>query len=64
MLLGPEFPPPGDLVLVLWEPGGSPSFRFVEGRVVRDGRRWRFGGVEEGYVVLWGQAPGHPERGS
>lgn len=64
VLLGPEFPPTGDLVLVLWHPGGSPPFTFVEGRVVREGRRWRFGATEEGYVVLWGPAPGHPERGS
>lgn len=50
-LLQAAFPPFGEILLVLWEPGVEPAFRIVAGRLERG---WRFRGpTARAFVVCW-----------
>jgi len=52
-LLGAEFPPEGDLVLVLWRPGERPAFALHQAKLQRGGRATP---GADAWVVLWAPA--------
>lgn len=67
VLEGPEFPPEGRVMLVLWRPGQRPAFALHAASVRRG---WRAEPGAEGWIVLWvaegdlGTRPGVQEAGS
>ena len=69
-MVGPEFPPLGPLLLVLWRPGEESAFEVARVVLVRGARRGSLRiqdpeKVNPAWVVLWVDgSTGAPEEGS